>query len=187
MRPIEEFTSEWALTIKRKDDRMKAKYTMTVRGNRFKHGAWSYDGNEIAKRLYRKWSNMKNRCLNPNFIGYHRYGGRGIYVCSKWMDFCGFFEDMLPSYKEGMTLDRIHNDGPYSKENCRWATRHQQNRNKGVNRMLTLNGETKCLVDWAQHTGIGRACIDMRLRLGWSTSRALTQPPRLVNRPKIQL
>ncbi len=72
---------------------------------------------------------MKDRCLNPNDKNYKNYGGRGITVCERWMDFTNFLADMGEK-PEGLTLDRINNDGNYEPGNCRWATWKEQRRNQ---------------------------------------------------------
>lgn len=78
-------------------------------------------------RLYSIYSSMKERCVNPEADSYKYYGGRGITICDYWLeDFINFYNDMLPTYKEGLELDRIDGDKDYSKDNCRWIT-HQQN------------------------------------------------------------
>lgn len=81
---------------------------------------------------YRAWHSMKQRCLNPKCRRWNKYGGRGIAICQKWLDsFEAFLADMGPRPSPDHSIDRIDNDGDYEPGNCRWATRSQQQQNKG--------------------------------------------------------
>lgn len=86
--------------------------------------------NRVGKRSpeYKSWDAMTQRTSNPNFIDYKNYGGRGIAVCERWRKFENFLADM-GARPDGMSLDRINNDGNYEPGNCRWATRMQQRQN----------------------------------------------------------
>ena len=97
-----------------------------VHGNT-KHGY--SPGNGKQSPTYNSWYNMKTRCQNPNYPDYEYYGGRGIKVCERWQDFENFLADMGEK-PEGLTLDRIDNDGDYEPDNCRWATMKEQIQNR---------------------------------------------------------
>lgn len=91
--------------------------------------------------LYKVWKSMKSRCLNHNNKRYARYGGRGITICEDWLTRFEIFEKwaLENGYTEGLTLDRINNDGNYCPENCRFVTIKKNNRNSS---MTKLNEET---------------------------------------------
>jgi len=91
---------------------------------------------------YNIWSQMISRCKNKNSPWFHRYGGRGIEVCDRWLNVENFFSDMGKRPTKNHSIDRIDNEKGYSKENCRWATKEQQANNTSKNKYITYNGET---------------------------------------------
>lgn len=111
------------------------------------------------------WKNMLSRCLNPNTDGYERYGGRGIRVCERWMKFENFYADM-GNRPNGMTIDRKNNDLGYSPENCRWADKKTQVRNRRCTVVLEFNGISKPLAEWAEILGISYHTLRNKLRRG---------------------
>lgn len=129
--------------------------------------------------LYRTWKGISQRCYNPALKHYARWGGRGIGMHKPWRDsFIAFFDyvSQLPHYGEiGYSIDRIDNDGNYEPGNIRWATRIEQNRNTRKNHLITFDGETKCVTEWSESTGISAIVIFSRLYAGWTVERALTQ------------
>ena len=135
-----------------------------------------------AHPLYPIWSAMIARCENPKNHRYNSYGGRGISVCPEWRGTPAVFFEHMGVRPEGLTLDRIDNDGDYELKNCRWATAEQQQRNSRHTRRLTHNGESFCITEWAEKTGIPRDTLYARLNLGWSIEKTLTQPVRFQKR-----
>lgn len=131
-------------------------------------------------RLYKTWRNMKQRCYNPNNTYYHRYGGRGITVCADWkQNFKAFYDwAMTSGYQDDLSIDRINNDKGYSPDNCRWATRKVQERNKSRNRLVELNGKTKTLAEWCEIYAVDYDKARSCLRYGGSPEEALGLVPR---------
>ena len=128
-------------------------------------------------RLYRIWSNMKNRCTNPNADNYLFYGGRGIKVCDEWRDDFIPFRDwaIANGYTDKLTLDRIDNDGNYEPSNCRWETHLHQCNNTRRNHLLTFQGETHTISEWARIVGMRPDTLERRINhRGWSVEKALT-------------
>lgn len=130
-------------------------------------------------RVYTSWQGMRDRCTNPSNAAYANYGGRGISVCERWESFENFFQDMgdPPPHR---SLDRINNDQGYSPHNCRWATRVEQNNNQRDNRLLTFEGKTQTLGQWAKAKGINRTTLASRLKRGLNKTELFKAPtPRL--------
>lgn len=119
---------------------------------------------------------MRGRCTNPNNDRWDDYGGRGITIEPRWNEFENFYADMGEPPSEKHSLERIRNDEGYSKDNCKWATHTEQNRNKRVSRMITIGGITKCLSEWATQSPVAYKTIFARLKSGWDSERALTTP-----------
>lgn len=126
---------------------------------------------------YHIWQVMKNRCSNPDYKHYKDYGGRSIIVCERWLKFENFLADMGEAPK-GLSIERTNNDLGYCKENCIWATRKQQNRNKRSNLLIEFNGKTQCVSAWAEELGIHRNTLFTRLNRGWSIEKAFMTPVR---------
>lgn len=126
--------------------------------------------------LYRIWQHMIARCQTTTDEAYDLYGGRGIKVCKRWQDVRNFVTDMEPGYKPGLTLERIRNDGSYSPNNCRWAGRREQARNRRSNVLLTCQGRTQLMAEWSEETGIPLKTLWMRIKRGWSHEKAILTP-----------
>lgn len=93
------------------------------------HDYHGHSKNRTMSPTYISWYGMKARCLNPNHSRYQYYGGRGIKVCDRWLIFKNFLEDMGIRLN-GMTLERVNNDGNYEPSNCKWATWSEQMNNQ---------------------------------------------------------
>lgn len=151
--------------------REKAKETATRMGRSNKqHG-------QTASREYETWHRMRQRCNDSNCPNYKDYGGRGISVCSRWDSFAKFLFDMGPRPSSKHSLDRIDNDGDYCPSNCRWAIQKTQQRNRRSNILITYDGRTKCISEWAEEYLIPTQVLWRRLRkMGWEIHDALTVP-----------
>ena len=123
---------------------------------------------------YITWQRMKQRCQYQRAPDYPRYGGRGITVCERWQNFENFVADM-GQRPGGMQLDRIDNNGHYTPENCRWATKKTNARNRSSNVTVTVDGITKTAIEWGEETGLGEV-VSARIARGWSHERAVKTP-----------
>lgn len=141
-----------------------------------KHGLAYVKGVRIPE--YNAWHSMKKRCFSSGCKAYKNYGGRGITICERWMDFKNFLNDMgrKPSHKH--TIERINNNGNYEPSNCKWATAAEQNRNKRNCISFEFMGRRQLIADWSKELGYDRTLIIDRLGRGWSVEKALSTPPK---------
>lgn len=114
------------------------------------------------------WMSMINRCHLPTAKYFENYGGRGIFVCKRWRySFAAFWEDMGANYSSGLLLERKNDDRGYTKQNCYWATRIQQNRNKRNNVIVkTTEWGPICLAEAARRAGVSPGTLKRRLAKG---------------------
>ena len=119
---------------------------------------------------------MKTRCQNSNTKAYKNYGAKGIKVCSRWDVFENFLEDMGERPGPYYSIERINSAGDYCPDNCKWATRTEQNRNRSMCIFITINNKCQTVKEWAIELGIKRQTIERRLKLGWSHYDAVMQP-----------
>lgn len=114
-------------------------------------------------RTWVAWASMRQRCLDTNCADYQRYGARGITICPEWSEYVQFLADMGLAPK-GRSIDRVENNLGYSKDNCRWATKQEQARNRRSNKRLLIDGQEKTLVEWAESTGLKSSTIRARIK-----------------------
>lgn len=125
--------------------------------------------------MCRIYYDMRKRCYNKNCKDYKDYGGRGITICDEWFNsFQEFYNwSMSHGYDDNLTIDRIDNNKSYSPTNCRWVDRKVQANNTRHNVLLTYNGKTQNMKQWADELGIKRNTICCRHRKGWSDKECL--------------
>lgn len=132
---------------------------------------------------HRVWTGMRQRCENKRCAAYPDYGGRGISICERWASFENFYADMGPR-PEGTTIERKDNDGPYSPDNCVWATRKVQVRNRRTTTMYEWRGETLSLQVWAERIGVPYQTVWHRYKIGMRGEKLLAGKMRNGGRKK---
>uniref|UniRef100_A0A6M3IL93 Uncharacterized protein n=1 Tax=viral metagenome TaxID=1070528 RepID=A0A6M3IL93_9ZZZZ len=126
---------------------------------------------------YFSWFHMKARCYKTYDKEYKNYGARGISVCARWLEsFQNFFSDMGLKPSKKHEIERIDNDGDYSPENCKWATRTEQANNTRHNHFVTIGNKTQTIAQWSRELGIKNQTVRNRLYHGWTPRDALTRP-----------
>lgn len=125
---------------------------------------------------YCSWKHMRRRCSDPKNKDFPNYGGRGITVCERWQNsFKNFLADMGVK-PDGFTIERKNNLLGYFPENCKWATKADQNRNRDYNTIITIGAESHCMAEWDRRLGASAGTIRHRLKRGWSQIEAATIP-----------
>lgn len=144
-----------------------------------------------AKRIhpdlpeFKNWQAMVSRCVNEKNPRYEDYGGRGIAVCDRWLkSFDAFYEDMGPKPTPDHTIDRKDNDAGYDPENCRWATRSEQQRNKRTTKLYEHDGRLQCATAWAEEFGKTVKWMRSCLARGMTVAEALVTPKKLPRGPQ---
>ena len=134
-------------------------------------------------RLYNIWFKIKQRCFNKNNPAFNDYGGRGIGVCEEWKnDFQSFYNwAMENGYNEGLSIDRIDNDGNYEPSNCRWTDNKTQCRNRRSNVIVEYKGKKMCLTEAAELSGISINTIYRRYYHKGDRGERLFRPVRKKN------
>lgn len=127
--------------------------------------------------LHVVWKGIKARCYNKNHKNYDRYGGRGIVMCDDWKNSFEAFEQwaLQKGYKDGLTVDRIDNNGIYSPDNCRLVTRVAQANNRSNSIVVTYNGTTETLSWWSKELGIKYSTLYHRIITGWEPDVAFVK------------
>lgn len=133
-------------------------------------------GKKKNKRINIIYNGMKARCYNSNTPEYKNYGGRGIKICDEWLDNYWNFENWAINngYKNNLSIDRINNDENYEPNNCRWATRIQQQNNTRNNKFVIYKGERKTIAEWSRIIGVSSTCLSYRLK-NWDIEKAFNK------------
>lgn len=154
-----------------------------VAKRRTKHG-------KTNTRLYHVWASMRERCYCKTHEAYPNYGGRGIKLCDEWFNDYSSFEKWAyangyneNAKKRECTIDRIDVNGNYCPANCRWVTQKEQNNNMRKTIILSYNGKTQSLLEWAEELNISPDTLRTRYDKGWSVEDILN--PNLQRSPII--
>lgn len=122
-------------------------------------------------RIYKIWNSLLQRCLNPKNTHYKYYGGRGIKVDKNWLSFENFYADMKEGYADNLTIERSDNNKDYNKSNCKWATMHEQSRNKRNTVWLQTPWGKLSIIEAAEKANLSVKVLSSRLYRNWSEDR----------------
>ena len=144
--------------------------------SRHKHGL-------CGTPIYVKWYSIKARCYNKNNDSYKNYGARGITVCDKWLNFEGFYDDMFPTYKQGLTIERMDNNGNYCWSNCKWIPNNEQSRNRHNVTLYEYEDKKLNIAEWEKEFGFKKNTLRIRIKnLGWP--KAIEKQIRVYSKKK---
>lgn len=140
-----------------------------------KHKGYTIKHGKSNTRLYKVYTNMKARCYNKNNPNYKDWGGRGITICEDWLnDFISFYNwSMNNGYEQGLQIDRIDNNKGYEPNNCRWVDVKTQTNNTRRNVLITYNGKTQSMAQWADELNLSYNTIIFRHRKGYTDKECL--------------
>lgn len=126
----------------------------TLELHNFKHGLTN-------TKLFGIWEGIKERCYRNKCASFVNYGGRGIKMCSEWInDFKVFYDwSVSNGYQEGLTIERINVNGNYEPSNCTWIPRSEQSKNRRSNHYILYNGTTNTISDWSRELGVSRSVV----------------------------
>ena len=133
----------------------------------------------IKSPEYLSWGAMRKRCKNPNVHNYKKYKELGVIVCEEWNDFSVFLADMGLKPSKTHTIERINNNKGYYKENCKWATKKEQQRNTRITTFIEYKGIRKSTAEWAELIGFPLSVLYNRvIGCKWDLERAFTTPSK---------
>lgn len=145
----------------------------------YENGKRSAKHGKRQTRIYRIWQDMKARCYNSKMPNYHNYGEKGIFVCDEWKNnFQSFYEWSIKNgYAENLSIDRKDNSKSYSPDNCRWATAKEQSNNTSRTVLITYNGKTQSMKQWAEELNMNYGKLRTRIKkLNWSIEKSFSTP-----------
>jgi hypothetical protein len=134
----------------------------------------------LQRKMVGTYAAIIDRCYNPDCSTYYWYGARGIEMCERWQRSPdSFIKDMGYPPTIQHSIDRIDCNGNYEPNNCRWATQEEQNNNTRRSKLITWNGKTQSIRDWAKEYNIGARGLSERLRRGWDMEKSLKTAGRM--------
>lgn len=148
----------------------------TSRKTRTNHGLSKGTDGKVT-RLFQIWGAMKKRCTNPNDKSYKNYGARGITFHEDWSEYINFHNwAMANGYENGLSIERVDNDGDYEPVNCKWIELADQARNRRSSVFVDYKGERMLAMDLDKRMNFPEGTIKRRMDLGWSLEKSVNEP-----------